>query len=204
MKEEKKSSFGRKIIYFILFALIIFCFVEISKKYASNTAQETIQFSDYYENENNKYIKAINGNETIRKIKKGKHIIFIGDSSSKWSKAYASELNRLLNNLGEDNIISPEDNIYYYDLADDKQQKNSKYYDLRTYLKGALVTTDSSENNLLAPVLYIVEDGEVKYYNIATVAMKNVDDTKEYWNEEQELMFEEEITNAIQKYYLNN
>ena len=204
MECKKDKNIVRKIIYILLFALIIFCFIEISKKYSQNSIQETILFSDYYENENNDYITVINGNETIRKIKKGKHIIFIGNSSSKWSKAYASELNRLLNNLANEGIISKDDNIYYYDLANDKQQKNSKYYDLRTYLKGALVTLDSSENNLLSPVLYIVDEGEIKYYNIATVAMKNVDTVEDYWNEEQELMFEEEITAAIQKYYLNN
>ncbi len=203
MEDKKKNCLARKIIYFILFALVIFCFIKISNKYAENSVEEIIKFSDYYENENNDYIKVINGNETIRKIKKGKQIIFIGDSDSKWSKAYAKELNRLLNNLGREGIITKDDEIYYYDLAQDKEQKNSKYYDLRTILKGALVTTDTSENNLLSPVLYIVDEGEVKYYNIATVAMKNVDSIEDYWTEERELMFDEEITTAIIKYYLN-
>ena len=203
MESKKENNTIRKIVYILLFALIIFCFIEISKKYSQNTIHQTLQFSDYYENEKNDYIKVINGNETIRKIKKGKHIIFIGNSNSKWSQAYASELNRLFYNLAKDNIISKDDNIYYYDLADDKQQKNSKYYDLRTYLKGNLITIDASENNLLTPVLYIIDEGEIKYYNIETVAMKNTDSIEDYWNEEQELMFEEEITAAIQKYYLN-
>ena len=100
--------------------------------------------------------------------------------------------------------LSKDDNIYYYDLANDKYQKNSKYYDIRRYLKGALVTIDDDENNLLTPVLYIVKDGKIEYYNINTVAMKNSDDIEDYWTEEHELMFEEEITEAIQKYYLNN
>ncbi len=203
MEKEKDKNIVRKVIYIILIALVLFCFIEISKKYSSNTEQQVINFSDYYPEENNDYIKVINGNETIRKIKKGRQIIFIGDSDSKWSVAYASELNRLLNNLGREGIITKDDEIYYYDLAQDKEQKNSKYYDLRTMLKGALVTTDTSENNLLSPVLYIIEEGEVKYYNIATVAMKNTDDIEDYWTEEKELMFDEEITTAIIKYYLN-
>ena len=203
MEKEKDKNIVRKVIYIILIALVLFCFIEISKKYSSNTEEQVINFSDYYPEENNDYIKVINGNETIRKIKKGRQIIFIGDSDSKWSVAYASELNRLLNNLGREGIITKDDEIYYYDLAQDKEQKNSKYYDLRTMLKGALVTTDASENNLLSPVLYIIEEGEVKYYNIATVAMKNTDDIEDYWTEEKELMFDEEITTAIIKYYLN-
>lgn len=204
LKKEKKNCLVRKLIYFILFALIICGFLGISKKYANNHLEQVVLFSDYYPNETKSYFQVINGNETARKIKKGHHIIFIGNSDSKWSVAYAKELNRLFNNLVNDKVLSKDDNIYYYDLANDKYQKNSKYYDIRRYLKGALVTIDNDENNLLTPVLYIVKDGEIEYYNINTVAMKNSDEIEDYWTEEHELMFEEEITEAIQKYYLNN
>lgn len=204
LKKEKKKSLVRKLIYFILFALIICGFLAISKKYAHNHIEQTVLFSDYYPNETKTYFQVINGNETARKIKKGHHIIFIGNSDSKWSVAYAKELNNLFNNLVKEKILSKGDNIYYYDLANDKYQKNSKYYDIRRYLKGALVTIDDDENNLLTPVLYIVKDGKIEYYNINTVAMKNSDNIEDYWTEEHELMFEEEITEAIQKYYLNN
>ena len=203
MEKDKKKCLIRKIIYFILFALIILGFLGISKKYANNHLEQIVEFKDYYPEETKTYIQVINGNETARKIKKGHHIIFIGNSDSKWSTAYAKELNKLFNNLVEDGILSKDDNIFYYDLANDKYQKNSKYYDIRRYLKGALVTIDDDENNLLTPVLYIVKDGQIEYYNIDTVAMKNKDEISDYWTEEHELMFEEEITEAIQKYYLN-
>lgn len=201
--EPKQNSIVRKIIYYLLFALIIFAFLQISKRYENVHTDQIIKFSDYYPNERLSHFKVINGNEAIRKIKKGKHIIFIGNSSSKWSISYAYEINKLFNNLVDAKVLSANDNIYYYDLANDKSQKNSKYYDLRRYLKGALVTTDTTDNNLLSPVLYIVDEGEIEYYNISTVAMKNRDDVDDYWTEERELMFEEEITEAIQKYYLN-
>ncbi len=203
MEKDKKKCIIRKIIYFILFALIILGFLGISKKYANNHLEQVAEFKDYYPEETKTYFQVINGNETARKIKKGHHIIFIGNSDSKWSVAYAKELNRLFNNLVNDGVLSKDDNIFYYDLANDKYQKNSKYYDIRRYLKGALVTIDDDENNLLTPVLYIVKDGQIEYYNIATVAMKNKDEVADYWTEEHELMFEEEITEAIQKYYLN-
>ena len=200
---NKKSSIIRKIIYLLLFTLIIMGFLAISKKYASNHIEQVVEFKDYYPEEKKSHFQVINGNETVRKIKKGHHIIFIGNSESKWSVAYAKQLNKLFNNLVDNKTLSKDSNIYYYDLANDKYQKNSKYYDIRRYLKGALVTIDDDDNNLLTPVLYIVKDGQIEYYNIDTVAMKNKDDISDYWTEEQELMFEEEITEAIQNYYLN-
>ena len=99
LKKEKKNCLVRKLTYFILFALIICGFLGISKKYANNHLEQVVLFSDYYPNETKSYFQVINGNETVRKIKKGHHIIFIGNSDSKWSVAYAKELNRLFNNL---------------------------------------------------------------------------------------------------------
>lgn len=54
-----------------------------------------------------------------------------------------------------------------------------------------------------APSLYIVDNGEVKYYNIDTVAMKNNLEVSDYWTEEKETEFTLEIIDAINKYYLN-
>ena len=203
MKLTKFQKLIRKIIYLMLFTIIILCFLNISKRYDYRTIDNTVNFSDYYPSETKTIFKVINGNETIRKVKQGRHVIFIGNSSSKWSQSYAKELNKIFNNLASDGVLPKDASIYYYDLASDKKQDNSKYYDLRRYLKGALVTTDSGEDNLLSPVLYIVNNGEVNYYDISTVAMKNKDNVDDYWTEEQELIFEEEITNALLKYYLN-
>jgi hypothetical protein len=93
--------------------------------------------------------------------------------------------------------------IKYYDIINDKAQGNSNYYRLVEKLDGYLITTDTSVNNLLSPSFYIIENGKVKYYNAETSAMKNTDTAKDYWNEEKEIEFKTEITNAINKYYLN-
>ena len=95
-------------------------------------------------------------------------------------------------------------NIYYYDINNDKAQDNKNYYDIKKLLKGSLVTTDDNQSNLLAPSFYIIEKGKVLYYNIETAAMKNTDKPADYWNEENKTNFKTEITEAINKYYLNN
>ena len=97
-----------------------------------------------------------------------------------------------------------EKEIYYYDIINDKAQANSNYYELVELLDGYLTTTDSSDKNLLSPSLYIIDNGKVKYYNTDTSAMKNTDTAKDYWTLEQEAIFYNELTDAINKYYLNN
>mgnify|MGYP003299276226 CR=1 FL=1 len=93
---------------------------------------------------------------------------------------------------------------YHYDINNDKAQLNSNYYAIVNLLKGSLVTTDGTDSNLLAPSFYIIKDGKVLYYNTDTVAMKNTEKPSKYWTEEEKQEFNTEITNAINKYYLNN
>ena len=96
------------------------------------------------------------------------------------------------------------DKVYYYDLVNDKAQKNSNYYKIISLLEGYLVSTDSSDNNLFAPALYIVNDGKVVFNNIDTVAMRNEDTIDDYWTKDVELLFQTELSHALLNYYLNN
>ena len=113
-----------------------------------------------------------------------------------YNQKYIEEIDKIFNNL-------KIDKVYYYDLNNDKYQQNSNYYKIRELLNGYLTTTDDSDNNLLAPSLYIVNNGTVEYYNTETSTMKNTADVESYWSYEQELIFQGEVTNAINKYYLN-
>jgi len=195
-KKNKKSNPIRKIIYFILFALIIGAFIYLSNKYEDLSVEKEKTFTSYYKALKSDKFEVISSNELLSYLNKGKHLIFIGNSNSPWSKKYASILTDILDELNVD--------ASYYDLENDKTQKNSKYYKIREELSNYLVTTDSSQNNLLAPSFYIVDNGKVKYYNIDTVAMKNTESVSVYWTKEVKDNFKLEISKNIEKYYLNN
>lgn len=191
----KKKNIIRKIIYALLFSLCIAGFIILGNKYAQNPEDKVVVFSDYYPDINNDF-EVIRGTELINKLSRNKNLIFIGSSSSKWSQKYAELINEISN---ESNV----DKIYYYDLSNDKVQKNSNYYEIREKLKGYLTTTDGSDNNLLAPSFYIVDNGKVKYYNTDTTSMQNALEVSDYWTFEKEVTFKMEIKEAIIKYYLN-
>lgn len=187
----------RTFVYVVLFGLIIWAFIYLGNKYANNSQPEVKKMSDFYSFIDSDFYEVINGTRMINKIKSGNNLIFVGSSTSKWSIKYVEELDVILSKLGVDKV-------YYYDINNDKAQKNSNYYDIRELLKGYLVTTDGGESNLLAPSFYIVLDGKVLYYNTETVAMKNTTSIDDYWNKEQEINFAAEIENAVFNYYLNN
>ena len=192
----KTKSIIRKIIYIILFLFMATAFVYLSEKYASNSEPKIYTITDYYADNTNSYYEVVSGNKMINLLRNGHNIIFIGSSSSKYSQKYIEEIDKIFNNL-------KIDKVYYYDLNNDKYQQNSNYYKIRELLNGYLTTTDDSDNNLLAPSLYIVNNGTVEYYNTETSTMKNTADVESYWSYEQELIFQGEVTNAINKYYLN-
>ncbi len=192
----RTKSIIRKIIYIILFLLMAVAFVFLSEKYASNSQPKVYTIKDYYPDNQNTYYEVVTGTKMISLLRNGHNLIFIGSSSSQYSQKYIEEIDKIFNEL-------KIDKVYYYDLNNDKYQKNSNYYEIRELLEGYLTTTDDNTNNLLAPSLYIVNNGQVEYYNTETSTMKNTSSVESYWSYEQELIFQGEITNAINKYYLN-
>ena len=194
----RRKGLLRKAIYLVLFVALGVCFVLISEKYKDNSKPDIIEISDYYEGLNVKQYTVIGGVKFINLLENdGKHLVVIGNHKSEWSKYYVEELDKVIE-------VSDIKNVYHYDINNDKAQLNSNYYAIVNLLKGSLVTTDGTDSNLLAPSFYIIKDGKVLYYNTDTVAMKNTEKPSKYWTEEEKQEFNTEITNAINKYYLNN
>ena len=194
----KVKNIIRKIIYLVLFALVIFCFIYLSDKYSSLSERKVMNFNDYYKDINgNDIYTVVRANQLITDLQKGKHLIFIGDSKSKWSIKYAEELTKVFS-------LKKIDTVDYYDLASDRNQMNSNYYEIMDLLESYLTTVDGNNNMLLAPSFYIIIDGKVKYYNTDTVAMRNTISENDYWTTEKQEEFLNEINTAINKYYLNN
>ena len=193
---RKTKDIIRKGIYAIIFIAMLVAFVYLGNKYAGNSEVKVLTINDYYKEIKKDNFKVISGAKFIKLFDEGKHIIVIGSSKSQYSQKYITEINKIVEEL---NIKD----VKYYDIINDKAQGNSNYYKIVEKLDGYLTTTDTSVNNLLSPSFYIIENGKVKYYNTETSAMKNTDTVEDYWTLQQEFKFKDEITNAINKYYLN-
>jgi hypothetical protein len=195
--KNKTKGIIRKIIYFVLIGICIYAFIFIGNKYADNGEVKSITINDYYSDLKYNNYEVVNATELISLLRKGNNIIFIGSNKNEWSIKYMEEIDIIFRNYDVDKV-------YYYDLVNDKAQKNSNYYKIISLLKGYLVSTDSSDSNLFAPALYIVDDGKVVFYNIDTVAMRNEDTIDDYWTKDVESLFQTEVSYALLNYYLNN
>ena len=193
---RKTKDIIRKGIYAIIFIAMLVAFIYLGNKYAGNSEIKVLTINDYYKEIKKENFQVISGAKFIKLFDEGKHIIVIGSSKSQYSQKYITEINKIVEELNLKDVK-------YYDIINDKAQGNSNYYKIVETLDGYLTTTDTSVNNLLSPSLYIIENGKVKYYNTETSAMKNTDTVEDYWTLNQEFKFKDEITNAINKYYLN-
>ena len=195
--EPRGNKIVRKIIYFVIFAILVVGFVYLGEKYKDNSKIKTYTITDYYPEADGELFEVVSGSKLINILKsKDSYLILIGSSKSEYSQKYLAEIQSIAKEL---NI----EKIEYYDLKRDKTQKNSNYYEIRKQLDGFLTTTDGSTQNLLAPSFYILKKGKVVFYNTETVAMKNTDNVEKYWTEPKEIEFYSEISVAINKYYLN-
>jgi len=202
MVETKNNNISKYIrlgIYSVLFALIIIAFIYLSKKYEEDpNAEETTILTYYPEIEvNTDRYEVVSASDAISLIKRGKNILIFASQTSKWTESYIENLEQVFQ---EENI----EKIYLFDLTYDKSKKTSSYYEIRELLENYLITTDDNEDDLLAPSFYIIEEGQVLYYNIDTVAMKNTIEPDDYWNSANIAEFQYAIKDAISKYYLNN
>lgn len=193
---RKTKDIIRKGIYAIIFIAMLVAFIYLGNKYAGNSEIKVLTINDYYKEIKKENFQVISGTKFIKLFDEGKHIIVIGSSKSQFSQKYITEINKIVEELDLKDVK-------YYDIINDKAQGNSNYYKIVEKLDGYLTTTDTSVNNLLSPSFYIIENGKVKYYNTETSAMKNTDTVEDYWTLNQEFKFKDEITNAINKYYLN-
>lgn len=193
---RKTKDIIRKGIYAIIFIAMLVAFIYLGNKYAGNSEIKVLTINDYYKEIKKENFQVISGTKFIKLFDEGKHIIVIGSSKSQYSQKYITEINKIVEELNLKDVK-------YYDIINDKAQGNSNYYKIVEKLDGYLTTTDTSVNNLLSPSFYIIENGKVKYYNTETSAMKNTDTVEDYWTLNQEFKFKDEITSAINKYYLN-
>lgn len=149
--EPRGNKIVRKLIYFIIFAVLVAGFVYLGEKYKDNSLVKTYTITDYYPEADSELFEVVSGSRLINILKsKDSYLVLIGSSKSEYSKKYLEEIQSIAKEL---NI----EKIEYYDLRRDKTQKNSNYYEIRKQLNGFLTTTDGSEQNLLAPSFYILK-----------------------------------------------
>src|SRR5574344_2255978 len=145
----------RLVIYFILFALLIYCFIYLGKKdFGTGVTKITDaqKFSMEYPNIslNNKFVY-VNSNEVLNLLQNGTGIIYVGFASNIWSQYSVNYLNDILENS---NISK----VYYYDLLKDRARHGKIYTKIETILDEYLLKDDSGSKSIYTPSLIFIKN----------------------------------------------
>lgn len=173
MKNLKKSE---KIIYFILFVIMIVLFIVIGKHdFSDPEMNDHKKFAEEYNLVPEKNVfKYANNSETYAALKNGNVIVLFGFPKNAFTAAYANLVNEVA-------IECKIDEILYYDFYQDRKNNNGTYESIVNYLGNYLYKTDNNKVDLTAPSMVVVKDGSIMYYDNETSYTYRDITSDDYW-----------------------
>lgn len=184
----------KKIIKFVIFAIMIYLFIILGAKEYHIDVEDNIRFTGEYQNvpKNNLYTY-VNEDKVLEILNEESGIIFMGFPSNLWSHYYAEYLNEAAMN----NQIKE---IYYYNFFKDRQLNNKKYLMIVEKLKKYLVVNDRGERDIWAPTVVIVEKGNVLYFNNDMINIKGDIKPQDYFTDVRKNLLKNNFDVSIKMY----
>ena len=178
--KKKKSLFKNKIqmvIYIILFCLFIGLFIYFGtfEKKASNKTDSEKFINEYKEVNSDNVFIYLNAQDTLNYIKNDNVIILFGYKNSSFVGYYANILNDVAKKVGIEKI-------YYYDITEDRKNKNGSYESIVEYLKDYVITFDDGSKNIYAPSFFIKINGIVSLYDDEDAFIKGYSNAGDYFD----------------------
>ena len=184
----------RKIIYCLLFILLIGAFIYLGKKDFSDMSKQSdnVRFAQEYSiNKENPFVYSY-GSQIVDVIKNKSGIIYLGFSSNEWCKYYVKYLYDVL----RDNDIKK---VYYYDILKDRAKNTKHYLELENLLSDYLYKLDNGNIHVLTPALIFVKDGKIVYFDDETSIERNNLTPDLYWTSEKVDAFKSKINTYIKE-----
>ena len=139
------KKYLRMIIYLLLFAFLIGCFIYLGKK---DFGDQVMKYSDsekfhmeYNDIPSNNMFKYVNSNEVIDMFNGGKYILYIGFASNEWSRYYVKNIYQVF-------LEEKIENVYYYDILKDRLRQSRNYNTLKNKLSKYLVQLDDGTKEI--------------------------------------------------------
>lgn len=184
----------RKIIYCLLFILLIGAFIYLGKKDFSDMSKQSdnVRFAQEYSiNKENPFVYSY-GSQIVDVIKNKSGIIYLGFSSNEWCKYYIKYLYDVL----RDSDIKK---VYYYDILKDRAKNTKHYLELENLLSDYLYKLDNGNIHVLTPALIFVKDGKIVYFDDETSIERNNLTPDLYWTNDKVDAFKSKINTYIKE-----
>ena len=183
------------IIYILLFVIIIALFIIIGKTdFQKDIDTEGKKFHALYSlvEDDNLYVFA-DATKVLEIIKGRSGIVLMGFPTNKWTNYYASILDDASKEVGVDKI-------YYYDFQQDRDESNGTYETIVNKLKMYVPVNDEGIQDIQAPTVLIVKDGEVIAYFDDTSIIRGDITPDVYYTEYQKSLTYEGFKTALLEY----
>lgn len=208
MKKSKKKKFEKtslfkskkqKIVYLILFIIMIVLFIYLGTVNFSDNLTDAQMFSEEFPavDEDNVFVYAT-ATEVIDSLS-GYSIVLFGSSKNDFTEDYAN----IINEVAKEGITYTDDEgneyvyeisqIYYYDFFSDRENNNGNYELLVEELKPYLLTDDTGNIELYAPTLLVIKDGFVLYIDEDLNFISGDVSSEDYWTNLQTGTFKETL-----------
>lgn len=196
MKNKKLFKDKRQmIIYIVLFIIFILLFI-----YFGTLENKTKEISDS-EKFGNEYkivtkdnvFSYINAQDASAYVRTSNAIILFGIKNNANVGRYAKILNEVAKEVGIDRI-------FYYDITEDRENKNGTYESIVEYLKSYITVLDDGTKNIYAPTLLIKKHGVIAFYDDESALIKGEQTSNEYWDNYQENITRLTLKKALEDY----
>lgn len=195
---KKKSLFKSKtqmVIYSIIFIICIVLFIVIGQiDFQKDIDTEAKKFHAIYDmvEDNNLYVFS-DATDVLNIINGRSGVVLMGFPSNKWMNHYAYILNEVGKELGVEKI-------YYYDFQKDRDESNGTYETIVNKLKVYVPTNDQGIQDLQAPTVIVVKNGDIIGYFDDTSIIKGTVTPDIYYTEYQKALTYQGFKTALLEY----
>lgn len=138
------------------------------------------------------HFKYITGTDIVKDWNKKDMIVLMGFKENIWTEKYMVILNDVATEL---NIGT----IYYYDFKENRQKNNKEYEIIAKHLKGYNRITDSGREEIYAPSLLVLKQGEIIGFDDELAFMKETD-VDAYWSDYKINLKKNELKELLKKF----
>ena len=195
---KKKKFFKNKtqmIIYSIIFIICIALFIVIGKTdFQKDIDTEAKKFHALYNLVDDDNLYVFSDATDVLDILNGRSgVILMGFPMNKWTNNYA----KILNDTAKEFNI---DKIYYYDFQKDRDESNGTYETIVNKLKVYVPVDDEGLQDIQAPTVIVIKEGEVIAYFDDTSIIKGTVTPEVYYTENQKALTYELFKTALTEY----
>lgn len=189
-KEKKNICSKKNILIFIgiILIVIILCLILFPR----NKEEDNVRFSKEYTtlSEDNVFVYK-NSEEIIKILEHGTGVVLLGFPECPWCQKYVVYLNEVAKELDLEEI-------YYYNILEDRESNNDTYKKIVSILESYLQYDKEGNKRVYVPLVVGIKNGEIVGFDDETsYDTKGFENPDDYWNDEEVRDLKTKLTDII-------